>query len=412
MTTSKRSERYLNKKAHPLQIGARMCFENPYDKETNPNGYINLGTAENHIVFDLMEKKLKNREKLPKYSLKYGQAFGHPDLLKATAQLYHDHLFIKDVKPEQLVFAAGCGGGALDILFNAVCDEGDSVLIPVPYYGGFTFDLFRSKVKIHPCPNFLQIVKGEVEFDPIKEGIKAVLITTPDNPQGNALTEETLTEYINWSQKYNLHIIFDEIYACSVYKPTSKFTSGMSIKCEKPELVHQAYGMSKDFAMSGWRIGVIFTRNKNVLKISKELSFYSSVSGDTQWILTDFLSDIEWRDNFIKTNKERLYHNYQLLTKIFDDHKIKHLPCDGAFFLMVDLREFLKDQSKQAELDLYNHILKETNVQILPAMQGFEHVVPGFYRICFAVDEEVLTLAGNRIAKAVESFQNLTEKKD
>ena len=105
-----------------------------------------------------------------------------------------------------------------------------------------------------------------------------------------------------------MHIISDEIYGNSVF-PGEKFTSIAKVMSELNkgenylgDFVHIASGFSKDFALSGFRVGTLFTHNKDLLSAVDSLGYFKAVSTYTQNLLTKILQDEKWTMNYIKTS--------------------------------------------------------------------------------------------------------------
>jgi xeroderma pigmentosum group C-complementing protein len=173
---------------------------------------------------------------------------------------------------------------------NAMCalcltDPGDGILLGQPIYGSFNGDL--------PVPSSCQLIytpfHGDDPFsvqavdryeqtflqarDEKGVSIKALLICNPHNPLGRCYPRETLEALLRFCQKYQIHLISDEIYAMSVYEDDdfdSGFVSILSIDPTKlgvdPALIHVLYGMSKDFAAAGLRLGCLISQNQKFMQ--------------------------------------------------------------------------------------------------------------------------------------------------
>ena len=210
-------------------------------------------------------------------------ATGPPALLPALLRLYNSPPFhaAVPVTAEHLAFSAGCSG-LLENLFWSLCDEGDGVLIGKPLYGGFENDLHaRAKatliaVSLKGYDPFSKEAVKRYEEELIKaqeRGVKAriLVLCTPHNPigqyplsplpfpllifgcDGRCYSREVMIEYMRLCQKYQIHLISDEIYALTTF-PTNdipnpeKFVSLLSIPKEgliDPQLCHVVHGMSK-----------------------------------------------------------------------------------------------------------------------------------------------------------------------
>lgn len=139
----------------PLVEGMRAAQTNPYDKTTNQGGIINLGTAQSFLLGDILKPKLLSSRNLPEDSFHYVPIRGVPAFRQALAKHVMQrnvHAAGVTIDPENLCVAAGAGA-VLDLLFFTLCNEGDGVIVPTPYYGGFDFDLQqRALAKIIEAP--------------------------------------------------------------------------------------------------------------------------------------------------------------------------------------------------------------------------------------------------------------------
>ncbi|KAG0285131.1 hypothetical protein BGZ98_005645, partial [Dissophora globulifera] len=172
---------------------------------------------------------------------------------------------------DQMVLGSGCSA-IVDNFTFCVCDSGDGILITTPFYGGFNADIMaKSKAKV------IAIELGDVSpFDvahvdlmqhavdrAVQEGIqvRAFVLSNPHNPLGRNYPREVIIEFLKFASRNRIHILFDEIYALSVFDHAltgqakdeqpdhTPFISVLSIPnienyCEK-ELIHVAYGVSK-----------------------------------------------------------------------------------------------------------------------------------------------------------------------
>jgi 1-aminocyclopropane-1-carboxylate synthase len=175
---------------------------------------------------------------------------------------------------------------------NAICalsltDPTDGILLSQPIYGSFSGDLrLPSSCQLVYTPfhgddpfSVAAVARYEETFlrarDEKGVRIRALLICNPHNPLGRCYTRETLQALLQFCQKYQIHLVSDEVYALSVYgndarDPTGGFVSVLSIDVASlgvdPGLVHVLYGMSKDFAAAGLRLGCLISRNQRLLQ--------------------------------------------------------------------------------------------------------------------------------------------------
>ena len=264
-------------KPSPLnEVYARLML-NPYHPINNPNGIISLGIAENTLMnSELVSFLNKHLEITPDLFGYQAVVMGLPPLYQGLLRLYNSHPFLPavPVEAEHLALTAGCTA-LLDNLFWCLCDEGEGVLIGKPLYAGFANDVaVKARGTLIPVslkgydPFSKEAVKRyEEELLRCKEnGVTAriLLLCTPHNPLGQYVTKpfstdwrcyrrEVMIEYMRLCQKYQIHLISDEIYALTTF-PTEdvpnpdRFVSLLSISkvgLIDPQLCHVIHGMSK-----------------------------------------------------------------------------------------------------------------------------------------------------------------------
>jgi len=152
------------------------------------------------------------------------------------------------------------------------------VLLPVPYYGAFDQDLGRralvSVVPVHAssADGFQLHMANVVEAynKAKKQGIRirALLLASPNNPLGQCYPADLLRSLIAFTEAVDIHLVSDEIYMMSDYSADlglpNTFVSVLSLPARNPDKVHAIWAFSKDFCVSGFRIGVLVTRSQPV----------------------------------------------------------------------------------------------------------------------------------------------------
>ena len=140
--------------SNPLVEGIREVMKNPFHKTTNTGGIINLGTAQNHLLHDILKPKFLSSRNLPDDSFHYAPIQGLPALRQAIAKNVMQRNMNSNVTVDVANIAVAAGAGAVvDLLFFTLCNENDGVIVPTPYYGGFDADLrHRSHTKIIEAP--------------------------------------------------------------------------------------------------------------------------------------------------------------------------------------------------------------------------------------------------------------------
>src|SRR5690606_26470680 len=124
---SKRAET-LFRETPPLVEAHFKCAANPYNPVSNPEGYINLGTAENFLIEDKLLEKIKTIPPVSGKNLHYDFPWGSIELRKSYAEFLNKFMNIKDVTEDKIAVASGASA-LIEILSYIIFNEGDRVLI-------------------------------------------------------------------------------------------------------------------------------------------------------------------------------------------------------------------------------------------------------------------------------------------
>jgi len=305
----------------------------------------------------------------------------------------------------------------VDMIGTVLCDEGEAFIVPEPYYGGFNADLAtRANLEVVPVGHVKDDVLGVTEemleevYAKNKKKVKGIIIANPNNPFGRTYTAEQLYVFINFCHKHKLHFISDEIYALSQFKNTldnkkADFISVLSLDLPDPNKVHVLYGLSKDFCMNGFRIGVVMTRCMPVIAALKSYSIFCCIPGSYDTMIENLLDNDEWIDHFVSLNQKRLADNYVKITKSLKKHNVKYVDANAAYFMWIDLRDQIKkvisnsESPADAEMKMWNRLL--TNGVYIAPSAAFYAKEPGYFRICFATEWSILSEALERIYKSI-----------
>jgi len=372
----------------------------PFDRDRNPDGYVALCTAENKLVADLVLARLGAVDNVPARALGYDAMVGAEGVREKIAGFMARTFVGRPVDARHLALLAGAGA-VLESLFYAICDPGDGVLVPTPSYAGFWADLeTRDDLNIIPVhcsseagfrltPDLLDRALTEAS-----RPVRALLFTSPNNPLGWVYDADEIDEIINWAERRGVHVVFDEVYALSVYGDRP-FVSAAKRRAPLGERIHVAWAFSKDFGASGLRAGVLLSENEAVLRAVDGLAYWSAVSGHTQHLLGEMVADDAWVDGYIAELQIRLRAAAGRIVAALDEIGVPHVPADAGIFVLCDMRTFMTEVSWAAEDGLWREILEKANVNLTPGSAC--HVgEPGWMRLCFAAVATDTAVAGIR----------------
>lgn len=278
------------------------------------------------------------------------------------------------------------------------------------FFSRFDRDLrWRTGVKLVPIhcdssnnfqvtPQALEAAYNNAEAMNIR--VRGVLITNPSNPLGTTVQKSVLEEILDFVTRKNIHLVSDEIYSGSVFS-SSEFHSIAEVlearDYKESERVHIVYSLSKDLGLPGFRVGTIYSYNDKVVTTARRMSSFTLISSQTQHLLASMLSDREFTQNYIETNRARLRKRYEMIIQGLREAGIECLRGNAGLFCWMNLSPLLETPTREGELSLWNSILDEVKLNISPG-SSCHCSEPGWFRVCFAnMSEQTLEVALKRI---------------
>nr|XP_011460284.1 PREDICTED: 1-aminocyclopropane-1-carboxylate synthase 8-like [Fragaria vesca subsp. vesca] len=404
-------------------LGWEEYEKNPYDQVKNPTGIIQMGLAENQLSLDLLESWVASNpdaaglktngksifRKLALFQDYHGLPAFKKVLMETMAEMRGN---LVKLEAGNLVLTAGATSANETLMF-CLADPGEAFLIPTPYYPGFDRDLkWRTGAQIVPIQctssNGFEITAAALEeayerAQKLNLKVKGVLFTNPANPLGTTMTVVELDHIIDFVAKKHIHIISDEVYAGTVFG-SSSFVSIiealMKRNLENTELwnrVHIVCSLSKDLGLPGFRIGMIYSNNPKVVSAATKMSSFGLISSQTQYLLSQMLLDKTFTRTYMSENKKRLLKRKTMLISELKHSGIACLESNAGLFCWVDMRHLLRDNTFEAEKELWEKVVRVVGLNISPGA-SCHCTEPGWFRMCFAnMCEETLRVAMHRI---------------
>lgn len=364
--------------------------------------------GEDIISFGAGEPDFKTPENIRKAAIKaieagntgYTAAAGMPELKEAICEkLLKDNNL--EYKPENIVVSNGAKHSLCNT-FQAICNPGDEVIVPVPYWVSYP-----ELVKLADgVPVFVETQEEngfkytkESLLEAINDKTKAILLNSPNNPTGTVYTEEELKEIAEIAVENNIYIISDEIYEKLIYD--GKHISIASFGEEIKDLTIVINGMSKGYAMTGWRIGYTAC-NAKIAKIMTNIQSHATSNPNTiaQYASIEGLKgDQSSLDEMVRAFADR--RDY-MVDKI---NSIENLSCrkpEGAFYVMINISKLIGKELNgykiSNSMDLAEYLLNTVKVAVIPGA-GFG--TDNYIRLSYATSLDNIKEGLNRIEKAV-----------
>lgn len=294
-------------------------------------------------------------------------------------------------EPNQIIVSSGAKH-SLSNTFAAILNPGDEVIVPVPYWVSYS-----EIIKLNDgVPAFVQ-TKKENNFKITREELenaitprtKAILLNTPSNPTGAVYSEKELRDIAEVAVAKNLYVVSDEIYERLVYggkKHISIASFGEDIK----DLTIIINGMSKAYAMTGWRLGYA-AGNEKIIKAMSSVQSHavSHPSSITQYASTAALNGPQ--DDVHKMVAEFEKRSIYMYERI---NSIEGLSCnkpEGAFYVFADISYYLGKElcgvKLESSLDFAQIMLEKGHVAVIP---GAAFGTDNYIRLSYATSMEII----------------------
>ncbi|MFA4923953.1 MAG: pyridoxal phosphate-dependent aminotransferase, partial [Ignavibacteriaceae bacterium] len=321
---------------------------------------------------------------------------GDPELLKAIIEK-----FAKDndlhFEPNNILVSSGAKHAIYNVLM-ALCNPGDEVIFQSPYWVSYPemVKLAGAKsvvIETHAEENF-KITPEQLE-KAITPKTKVFLFNTPSNPTGAVYSKEEILALAEIVKQKDLYIVSDEIYEKIIFDGEKHFAIGtVDYLKEKTITVN---GVSKAYAMTGWRIGYA-AGNEKVIRLARNLQSHStsnacSISQAAAIAaLTQHSEEIE---KMVKAFQKRR----DFIVKELNQIAGIHCPLPkGAFYVFFDVSKFYGKSSDHTEIvdssSFSNYLLKEESVGLVPGIAfgndkcvrmsyacSYEEIIDGVERI-------------------------------
>ncbi|KAF3904782.1 hypothetical protein ABW20_dc0103099 [Dactylellina cionopaga] len=395
-------------------------LKNPYHEKANPSGTINLAIAENYLMHDVVVEFLNKKLRPDASQLTYGEGFGGSVRLRQNLSRFINTYFrpVEEVNLEEIIVSCGANS-SIDQLTWTLCNEGDGILVGKPAYAGFDDAVPVSFGDIDPFSvAALECYEQELKNFTGQSGgqVRALLLVNPHNPLGKCYPRETLLACMRFCETHNLHFVVDEIYALSIFKTRYNkdgigFYSALSIDAAgiiNPKRVHVLYGMSKDFSSNGFRLGVVISRNQQLIQAMSSISIFSWTSSlaDLAWSI--MLEDAVFLENYVLEHQKRLVEGYEFLTNILDELGIDYVKGGNAgFFLWLDL-SFALEKPEHGEPGIEEDLKLEQRLRRggihLAAGSDYKAEKSGWYRITFTYPRPLIVKGLENMMKTLKGI--------
>lgn len=310
---------------------------------------------------------------LDKGYTKYVAAAGLPALKKSICKKLKEDNDL-DYKPSQIIVSNGAKHSIFNALF-ATIDDGDEVIIPSPYWLTYP-EVVKSCGGV---PVYVQTTREsgyKMTAEQLEAAItpktKMLIFNTPSNPTGAVYVEEEIRKIAHICVKHGILVLSDEIYEKLIYGGEKHFSIAQASP-EMKELTIVINGVSKSYAMTGWRLGYLACNEV----IAKAIASFQSHSTSNVNTMTQYATiaalegDIKPMDDMISAFGARR----QRMLEILDGYKelgLDYVRPDGAFYVMLVVDKLYGKTYNgvkiSGSMDVADLLLTEKKVAVTPGI--------------------------------------------
>lgn len=328
---------------------------------------------------------------------KYTPTNGVLELRKAIARKLKEDNGL-NYKENQIVVSTGAKQ-SLANAFMSILNNEDEVIIPIPYWVSYP-----ELVKLSGGVPIYVNTKKENDYKytieelnkVVTKNTKAILLNSPNNPTGSIYSREELLDIANFAKENDLIIISDEIYEKLIYD-NKQHISIASLNEDAYNRTIVINGLSKTYAMTGWRVGYCACSEK-IAKLMTAIQSHvtSNINSISQYAAIEALngSQESIKSMIVEFEKRRNY----MIDRISKMNNITFIRPSGAFYIMVCIKEYfgksINNNVINSSLEFSKSILEEEKVAVIP---GIAFGLDDYIRLSYATSLEIIQEGLDRI---------------
>ncbi len=324
---------------------------------------------------------------------KYTDFRGDPELREEIARFYKDE-YDMEVADEEIFISTSATQG-MYLALEAILDDGDEVILQAPFFTPYPQQVELARGVPVELPTYeeedFQISVERLE-SLITPRTKALVINSPSNPTGNCLSEETLKDIAEVVKRHDLLVIADDIYTAFSYQRSFVPFASLPGMRERTIILNS---FSKNFTMTGWRVGNIIAPDY-IIKVIQQINenvVFTAPSISQRAAIYALRHRDEVQPEMVEEYRKRIFYAAERVNGIPWMSVI--YPPKGSFYLFVNIKKTGLTCEEAAD-----RILKEAHVLTLPG-NAFGACGEGYIRLACTCGVETLAEAFDRIENNV-----------
>jgi len=395
----------LSKKALSINPSPTMAIDSKA-KEMKSQGLDVIGFGAGEPDFDTPEHIREAAFKaINEGHTRYTPAAGTLELKEAVAAKLKRENGLS-YEPNQIVISNGAKH-SLSNIFTALLNPGDEVMIPVPYWVTYP-ELVSLNDGVPVVLETSEDNNFKVTIEDLEKNTgnkaKALVLNSPCNPTGQIYSEEELHRIANFCSEHNIYIISDEIYEHLIYG-NHRQTSTASFSEKAKEITIIVNGVSKSYAMTGWRIGYTASA-PNIAKVMSSIQSHTASNPNAvaqKAALAALNGPQECVEEMRVAFDKRRKYMYEQVIAIPHLHALEP---QGTFYMFVSIKETIgktfNGTSISSSDDFSSLLLENQKVAVVPGT-GFG--APNYIRLSFATSMDNIVEGLRRIGSFVDDLK-------
>lgn len=320
--------------------------------------------------------------------------------LRQTVSMYcmaREHL---SYNPQTEIFISVGAMEGIFLALSSMLNDGDEVIIPAPYYVNY-------KQMVEICRGIPVIVTDsksqgmltcsiEAIRNAITEKTKVIVLNTPNNPSGRIFSWGVIQGIADLAKEFDLYVITDEVYKCLVYDSMPRPKS-IAILPGMKERTLYVNSLSKEFCMTGWRLGYCLGFAEVISAMTKiQENVCACAPLPSQYAAIEALRlDKDYSSSMAEVFEKR---RDVLVEEISKTKKLKPLIPNATFYMMINIEE-----TGLKSVDFAYELLRHAHVAVVPGVT-YGKVCDGYIRIAFTLEEEYIREGVRRIVRFVDTL--------
>lgn len=309
---------------------------------------------------------------------------------------YYANVFKMSI-PTSRIFATSSGTTAMHLAMTSVLDEGDEVVAVTPIWKNLLGAIELTQAVTVQVP----LEHNEAEgwhldlnklFDAVTSKTKVLLIVTPSNPTGWTMTHEQIKQVLDFARAKGIWIISDEVYSRTMFDHVR--SPSFLDHATPDDRLFVVNSFSKTYAMTGWRLGWLIGPANSETPV-RDLALYDNM-GPPTYAQYGAIAALRYGEPFIAEQMALWKSNLDLVMDRFNTNgRIKMRRPDSTFYA------FFSVDGEPDCMHLVKRLIDESLLSLAPGC-AFGKCCSGWVRMCFAVSEQRITEALNRLEQVVK----------